>query len=197
MCDVSLEVKGFFGMAAGLLILTSAACGATPASHASDRTGVAPTPSPSPLSTPYVAPKSPPSSFPPCVPSPTPSPGINAGPVQVGPDSYDVFVTSDHWIGPKPGSSLSLYQVFAGVTGDAATQPGVPAVWVKVITFSGARCSTTGTNVGEFLDTSAGGTLTITSVVAPIVYLRSGKGTALTFDLVTHRFATAHVQPGR
>jgi hypothetical protein len=155
------------------------------------------TASPSPYPTPPVASKSPETSFPPCVPGPTPSPGINAGPVQVGPDSWDTFVTSDQWIGPKPGSSLSLYQVFAGVTGDQATPPGVPAVWVNVITFSSDRCSTTGTAVGDFLDATAGGTLTITSVAVPLVYLRSAKGTTLSFDLVTHRFAAAHVQPSR
>jgi hypothetical protein len=155
------------------------------------------TASPSSFPTPYIALKVPETSFPPCVPSPTPSPGINAGPVQVGPDSWDAFVTADQWIGPKPGSSSSLYQVFAGMTGDAATPPGVPAVWVNVITFSSDRCSTTGTTIGEFLDRIAGGTLTITSVAVPLVYLRSSKGTTLSFDLFTHRFAAAHVQPSR
>lgn len=151
----------------------------------------------SPSPTPYLASKSPETSFPPCVPSPTPSPGINAGPVQVGPDLYDAFVTSDQWIGPKPGSSSSLYQVFAGATGDQATPPGVPAVWVNIITFSSDRCSTTGTTIGDFPDAGAGGALTITSVAVPLVYLRSARGTTLSFDLVTHRFDAVRVQPSR
>ena len=177
-----------------MAILTISAC-ATTAPPSATASAIAAAASPSPLPTPYVAPKVPETSFPPCVPGPTPSPGIKNGGVQVGPDSYDDFVTSDQWIGPKPGSSLSLYQVFAGVTGDQATPPGVPAVWVDVITFSSDRCSTTGTTIGDFLDATAGGPLTITSVAVPLVYLRSAKGTMLFFNLVTHRFATTHKLP--
>jgi hypothetical protein len=124
-------------------------------------------------------------------PIPVPTPWLDNSSVQVGPDSWDVFVASNYWFGPVGTSHVNAYQIWAGMTGDAAMPPGVPAVWVDILTIGSDGCSTSSREVGEFTDPGAGGTLTITSIHGSVVSLRSAHGRNLTFSLSSHRFATA------
>src|SRR5579864_6484820 len=130
-------------------LMVAIACGSKQGIHqlqtstASPSTAVSdpPTISPAPRN-------STPPSFPPCVPIATATPGTNHGGLQVGPDSWEDFITSNQWIGPNNGSRLSWYHVYAGMTGEAATPPHVPAVWVVRATLSTDGCTTNLATVG-------------------------------------------------
>lgn len=174
-----------------LTTLLVSACGSAavvPAAAVSKRSTDAPATS-DPTATP--ASKVPPTSFAPCQPIPVPTPWLDNSPVQVGPDSWDTFVASNYWIGPVGNSGVGSYQIWAGMTGDAATPPGIPAVWVDILTIGSDGCSTSSREVGEFTDPGVGGTLTITSVRGSVVSLRSAGGRSLTFSLSSHRFSAA------
>ena len=125
------------------LAISLGACGATavptgPADQAGGTAAAVASPPPTP------APKGgPPPSFSPCAPAATPLLGLDNSPVQVGPDSWDVFVTSNQWLGPVSGSTVRWYNVWAGTTGDATTIPGVAAVWVDITSLGSDLCSTT------------------------------------------------------
>ena len=174
-----------------LSLLMASACGSAQGVHqrqtstawASTAVSDPPTTSPAPKN-------STPPSFPPCVPIATATPGTNNGGVQVGPDSWEDFVTSNQWIGPINGSRLNWYHVYAGMTGEAATPPHVPAVWVVRTTLSTDGCTINLTTVGDFTDRSAGGLLSITSVQGVWVYLQAARGSHFYFDLTTDRFST-------
>jgi hypothetical protein len=163
----------------------------------------APSASPAPATvspaTPYPtlspAPKVPETSFPPCAPIPRPTPWLDDSAVQVGPDSWDDFVASNYYLGPDGNSDLSSFQVWAGMTGDAASPAGVPVVWVDVLTIGSDRCSTSTSMVGEFTDPGAGSPLTITSVRGSVVSLRTARGLSLTFSLSSHRFSATRSVP--
>jgi hypothetical protein len=169
------------------LVLSLAACGKTaasigPAEQASIRAAVAASPSPTP------APKGGPSpSFSPCAPIATPRLGLDNSPVQVGPDSWDVFVTSNQWLGPLDGSTVRWYSVWAGTTGDAATAPGVAAVWVDITSLGSYSCSTNTHTVGQFTDRGAKGSFRITAVSGSSVYLKNGADKAV-FNLTSDTF---------
>ena len=62
--------------------------------------------------------------FAPCAPIVLPTMGINNSPVQVGPGSWDDFVTANQWTGPVGSSRSESYVVWAGATGDAAVLAG-------------------------------------------------------------------------
>lgn len=170
------------------LVVSLAACGETaasigPAEQASSSSTVAASPSPTP------APKGGPSpSLSPCAPIATPRLGMDNSPIQVGPDSWDVFVTSNQWLGPVNGSTVRWYGVWAGMTGDAATAPGVAAVWVNITTLGSDLCSTSTHTVGQFTDHGAKGSFRITEVNGSSVYLKNGADKAvfsLTSDTLT------------
>lgn len=176
-------------VAAAGLVLSLVACGATAAStgpteRASSAAIVVASPSPTP------APKGgPPPSFPPCAPIATPTMGLDNSPVQVGPDSWDVFVTSNQWLGPVDGSTVRWYSVWAGTTGDAATPPGVAAVWVNITSLGSDLCSTNTHTVGQFTDRGAKGSFRITAVSGSSVYLSNGPDRVV-FNLVDDRFTS-------
>ncbi len=155
------------------LALSLAACGATASIRPAEQAGSTATIAGQPSTTP--APKGGPSpSFSPCAPIPTPRQGLDSSPVQVGPDSWDVFVTSNQWLGPVADSTVRWYGVWAGTTGDAATTPGVAAVWVDITSLGPDLCSTTTRTVGQFTDRGAKGTFQITKVSGSHVYLKNG-----------------------
>ena len=118
-----------------------------------------------------------------------PTSGIDNLPVQVGPDSWEVFVTSNQWIGPWTGRPPRAYTVWAGKTGEAARAPGVPAVWVDLTTLGADLCSTSRTTVGQFVDRNAGGPLRIMAVNLPNVDLESQSGRHLVFSLTSDTFS--------
>jgi hypothetical protein len=134
-------------------------------------------------------------SFAPCPPVVTATPGINSGAVQVGPDSWETFVTSNQWIGPKNGSATTWYHVYAGRTGEAATPPDVASIWVDMTTLSSDQCSINPLTVGDFTDPGAQGALSITSVQDLWVYLRAADGQRIYFNLGTDRFSTSAPAP--
>lgn len=167
--------------------MSLAGCGATatstgPAEHASSTATVVASPPPTP------APKGgTPPSFSPCAPVATPPLGLDNSRVQVGPDSWDVFVTSNQWLGPVGGSTVRWYNVWAGTTGDASASPGVAAVWVNITSLGSDLCSTTTHTVGEFTDRGSKGSFRITTVSGSRVYLRNGIEEAV-FSLTTDTF---------
>jgi hypothetical protein len=114
--------------------------------------------------------------------------GIDNNPVQVGPGSWDDFVTANQWTGPVGSSPTESYVVWAGATGDAAAPPGVPAVAVDIRTVGSDGCSTQTTAVGVFTDAPARGPLKITSVRDGLVYLSARSGSPVAFSLLTHRY---------
>jgi hypothetical protein len=118
-------------------------------------------------------------------------PGINDSAVQVGPDSWETFVTANQWMGPKNGSATTWYHVYAGSTGEAAIPPHVASIWVDMTTLSSDQCSISTVTVGDFSDLAARGALSITSVQDPWVYLRAADGQRLYFNLATDRFSTS------
>jgi hypothetical protein len=180
-------VRGRLLITALGLVLSLAACGATadPTGHAeqaSDTATVAPSPSPTP------APKGGPSpSFSPCAPIATPPLGLDNSPVQVGPDSWEVFVTSNQWLGAVKGSTVRWYSVWAGATGDAAAAPGVAAVWVNITSLGSDLCSTNTHTVGQFTDRGAKGSFRIIAVSGSSVYLKNGVRKAV-FNLTSDTF---------
>jgi hypothetical protein len=184
-------MHGALRVAVVLSLLVVTACGAAQAAHqvhgannsASNLISDPPTTSAAPKN-------STPPSFPPCPPITTATPGINNSGVQVGPDSWEDFITSNQWIGPKNGSRLNWYHVYAGMTGEAATPPHVPAVWVDLTTLSTDGCTINVATIGDFTDRSAGGTLSITSVENEWVHLESASGAQFSFDLTSDRFST-------
>jgi hypothetical protein len=107
--------------------------------------------------------------------------------VQVGPDSWDVFVTSNQWLGPLKGATVRWYTVWAGTTGDAVAAPGVAAVWVNITTLGSELCSTSTHTVGQFTDRGAKGSFRITEVNGSSVYLRNGADKAV-FNLTSDTF---------
>jgi hypothetical protein len=170
------------------LLLPLVACGATPApavpaEQASSTATVAASPSSTPAPKDGIPP-----SFSPCAPIATPKLGLDNSPVQVGPDSWDVFVTSNQWLGPVNGSTVRWYSVWAGTTGDAATAPGVAAVWVNITSLGSDLCSTNMHSVGQFTDRGARGSFRITAVSGSSVYLKNGVDKAV-FNLTTDTFA--------
>lgn len=170
-------------------MLSLAACGRTAASigmpqqASSSATAVA---SPSSIA---AGKSGPPPSFPPCAPTATPRQGLDNPPVQVGPDSWDVFVTSNQWLGPVNGSTVRWYSVWAGTTGDAATTPGLAAVWVDITSLGSDLCSTNTHTVGQFTDGRAKGRLRITGVSGSRVFLLNGADKAV-FDLTSDTFTS-------
>jgi hypothetical protein len=126
--------------------------------------------------------------FAPCAPIVLPTMGIDNSSVQVGPGSWDDFVTANQWTGPVGSSSTESYVVWAGATGDAAVPPGVPAVAVDIRTVGSDGCSTQTTVVGVFTDGPARGPLEITSVRDGLVYLSARSGSPVAFSLLTHRY---------
>jgi hypothetical protein len=128
-----------------------------------------PTPVP-PVGTP--APKNIVPSFPPCSPYALPTPGVNSAPVQVGPDSWDDFVTSNQWTGPVNGSSDESYVVWAGMTGQDGNPPNTPAVAVALRSLSSDHCATTQSAIRTFT-ISAPGSLRIISASAGSVILEA------------------------
>ncbi len=86
------------------------------------------------------------------------------------------------------GSNTRWYHVYAGMTGDAANPPRVPAVWVDVTTVTPDRCTIDVRTVGDFTDRDAGGALRITAVDGSVVHLQATSGRRLAFDLSTDRF---------
>jgi hypothetical protein len=127
-------------------------------------------------------------SFAPCSPFGSPSAGIDSNLVQVGPDSYEVFNTTNQWTGPVNGSQVRWYQVYAGATGPSATPPQVPAVWVNITTLTTDRCSASFVKVGMFTDAAADGALRLMSVNGSVVDLVTVNGQPVQFDLVSHQF---------
>ena len=115
--------------------------------------------------------------------------GLDNSPVQVGPDSWDVFVTSNQWLGSVNGSTVRWYSVWAGTTGDAATAPGVAAVWVNITSLGSDLCSTNTHTVGQFTDRGAKGSFRITAVSGSSVYLSNGPDRVV-FNLVDDRFTS-------
>jgi hypothetical protein len=132
-------------------------------------------------------------SFAACARIALPTAGIDDSAIQVGPDSWIQFVTTNQWTGPVGSSNTESYVVWAGATGNAAAPPGVPAVVVAVRTIGSDGCSTQTTEVGTYADRSAAGPLRITSVTGGIVYLRAPSGAPIALSLVTHRYT--FVQP--
>jgi hypothetical protein len=112
---------------------------------------------------------------------------LDNSPVQVGPDSWDVFVTSNQWLGPVNGSTLRWYSVWAGATGDAATTPGVAALWVNITSLDADMCSTSTQTIGQFTDRGAKGSFRITEVSGSSVYLKNGADDAV-FNLASDTF---------
>jgi|GEM_PF-4222970 len=169
------------------LVLSLAACGEAaasigPAEQASSSATLAASPSATP------APKGgPPPSFSPCAPIATPKLGLDNSSVQVGPDSWDVFVTSNQWLGPVNGSTFRWYSVWAGTTGDAATAPGVAAVWVNITSLGSDLCTTNTHTVGQFTDSGAKGSFRITAVSGSSVYLKNGADETV-FNLTSDTF---------
>lgn len=140
------------------------------------------------------APKSPqtPPSFAPCSPEALPTAGIDDSSTQVGPGSWETFVTTNQWTGPVAGGGSSAYVLWAGVTGESAPAPGLPAVAVDIRTLSSDGCTVTTRPVGIFTEHRTSGTLAVISVQGDWVSLRSPDGAPLYFDLATDRFtATA------
>jgi hypothetical protein len=131
----------------------------------------------------------PPPSFPPCAPIATPRQGLDNSSVEVGPDSWDVFVTSNQWLGPVNGSRVRWYSVWAGTTGDAATTPGLAAVWVNITSLGSDLCSTNTHVVGQFTDGRATGRFRITAVSGSRVFLLNGADKAA-FDLTSDTFTS-------
>jgi hypothetical protein len=169
------------------LVLPLAACGGPPISTGpAEQASSSATFAASPSSTP--APKGGPSpSFSPCAPIATPRLGLDNSPAQVGPDSWDLFVTSNQWIGPVNGSTVRWYSVWAGTTGDAATAPGVAAVWVNITSLGSDLCSTNTHTVGQFTDRGAKGSFRITAVSGSTVYLMNRADKAV-FNLTNDTF---------
>ncbi len=171
------------------LAISLGACGATavpigPADQAGGTAAAVASPPPTP------APKGgPPPSFSRCAPAATPLLGLDNSPVQVGPNSWDVFVTSNQWLGPVSGSTVRWYNVWAGTTGDATTIPGVAAVWVDITSRGSDLCSTSTLRVGEFTDRGAKGSFRITTVSGSRVYLKNGADEAV-FSLITDTFTS-------
>ena len=170
----------------GLVLLATTACGGALA--AGHNVGLSNSPAILPTASPAPKGLGPPS-FPPCSPVVAPTPGIDNRDVQVGPDSWENFVTSDQWMGPKDGSSVHWYHVWAGTTGEAVVPPHVPAVWVDLITVSPDRCTINPTTVGDFTNAGARGALSITSVQGSWVSLRATDGQRFYFDLATDHFS--------
>jgi hypothetical protein len=81
------------------------------------------------------------------------------------------------------------------MTGEAATPPHVPAVWVDLTTLSSDGCTVNLATVGDFTDRSVSGTFSITSVQGERVYLQAAGGRHLYFDLTTDRFSTPTPAP--
>jgi hypothetical protein len=130
-------------------------------------------------------------SFAPCSPEALPSAGIDNSPVQVGPDSYEAFVTSNQWTGPVATAASPAYVVWAGVTGENASPPGIPAVVVDVRTLSPDGCTVTTAEVGTFTEPVATGPLSITSVQGTWVYLQTPNGVPFYFNLATDQFTSS------
>jgi hypothetical protein len=169
------------------LVLSLAACGKTAASIArAEQASGSATVAASPSRTP--APKGGPSpSFSPCAPIATPMMGLDNSPIQVGPASWDIFVTSNQWLGPVNGSSVRWYGVWAGKTGDATTAPGTAAVWIDITSLGSDLCSTSTQWVGQFTDRGAKGSFRITEVSGSSVYLKNGADKAV-FNLTSDTF---------
>ncbi|MEO9045156.1 MAG: hypothetical protein ABI352_09065 [Candidatus Dormibacter sp.] len=130
------------------------------------------------------------SSFSPCPPLVTGSPGIDSNSVQVGPDSYDTFVTTNQWVGPVNGSSVHWYHVYAGATGQQAQPPSVPAIWVNGTTVTSDLCGIDLTAIGTFINRSAHGPLRIAAVNGALVHLSTSAGEHFVFDLATRRYTS-------
>jgi hypothetical protein len=128
-----------------------------------------------------------------CLPISLPTPGIDSSSIQVGPDSYDAFVTTNQWTGPVGTSTTEAYVVWAGMTGDDSITPGMPAVAIDTRTISADGCSTETSEVGVFTDPSAAGPLAITSVTGGLIYLSTSSGADTTLSLVTHQYAATPI----
>ncbi len=76
------------------------------------------------------------------------------------------------------------------MTGEAATPPHMPAVWVNRTSLTTDGCTVNLTTVGDFIERSASGLLSITSVQGDWVYLQAEGGSHFYFDLTTDRFST-------
>jgi hypothetical protein len=137
-----------------------------------------------------AAPKNIVPSFAPCSPQPLPTAGLDNNSVQVGPGSYDTFVTSNQWTGPISGSTQQSFVVWAGITGTQASTPGVPAVAVSVRSLSADGCTVTLTRVGTFTVPQATGAASITAVNGPWVSLRTSAGGVSYFNLSSDQFST-------
>ena len=148
------------------------------------------TPSASGSTFPPAPKSSTPPSFAPCAPAVTASPGVDSSGVQVGPDSWEVFIASNQWRGPADGSAIRWYVVWAGMSGEAATPPHVPAVWVDTTTLSSDRCTIDVAKVGEYFDRTAQGFLKIVTVDGDDVRMVDASGRPAGFDLSTDTFVS-------
>jgi hypothetical protein len=129
-------------------------------------------------------------SFAPCVPIPMPTAGVDNSQAQVGPEPFDLFVAANQWSGFVGGPSSVLYRVWAGVTGGAAADPGVPAVAVATYTWSTDNCTVTPVTPQIFMYPAGSGPLTITTVSAGVVELEIGSAnTPLYFGIADQQFA--------
>ena len=127
--------------------------------------------------------------FVPCSPLAPPTEGLDSNPVQVGPDSFEVFNTINQWTGPVTGSQTRWYRVFAGATGPSATPAHVPAVWLNLAGLRADGCAVNEAKVGTFTNTAADGPLRLVWVNGTVVHLVTVNGQPWRFDLIGHQFS--------
>jgi hypothetical protein len=128
-------------------------------------------------------------SFAPCSPVPLPTAGIDDSAVQVGPSSWDVFQTSNQWTGPVTGASGSIETVWAGMTGDQASPPNVPAVEIRVSTWSSDGCTVISGAPELYTYPAATGPLTIEAVQDGALTLHTAAGLAIDFSAADGSFS--------
>lgn len=128
----------------------------------------------------------------PCNPAvglPFPDGGIHNG-GQGGPfGSSANFYAVSSWAGTfSPGGQT--FAVWAGTTGEASSTPGLPAVDVYAEKVLPNGCGVDFTPVGIFVDSRAGGALTIARVAGNVITLTSPGSSRVYFSWITHAFSS-------
>ncbi len=130
-------------------------------------------------------------SFVPCSPTAfSTASAIDNSSIQIGPDSGDLFATSNQWSGPVGSGANEAYSVWAGMTGRFSSSPGLPAVAVAISTLTADGCGIDRSQVHIYTFSAAGGALRITGASAGVVSLRSQTGATLYFNLASNSFST-------